>query len=303
MLSKLSKIIGVVVTTLVLTSAAQPEAKQPESQDPNKIILTKDNTVSLSGEVSDASAAQVVLKARELDSKLPSGYPIYLVMSTPGGSIDAGLEMIDNLKTLNRPVHTVTLFAASMGFQTAQGLGTRYVSPTGTLMSHKARGGLSGEFPGQFDSRYGYYLKRVLKLDEVVVARSSGKQTLAGYRAAYANELWCQGQECVDIGVADKSVQVACDKSLDGVQKDQVSLSFLGMEIKLDVTRAACPTITGILEVDAKSNGKKLNLADPYSMKYDFPFLANPDTAKQLQDAINKKIEQIDGTKRAPKGY
>src|ERR1043166_5876308 len=110
-----------VIAVAFLALGASGENQKAEPQDPNQIVLTKDNTVALSGEISDESAAKVVIKARELDTQLPSGYPIYLVISSPGGSIDAGLEMIDNLKTLKRPVHTVTLFGASMAFQTVQG--------------------------------------------------------------------------------------------------------------------------------------------------------------------------------------
>ena len=99
-----------------------------------------------------------------MDASLKSGYPIYLFLNTPGGSIQAGLELIEGLNGINRPIHTVTLFAASMGWQLVQHLGTRYVLKYGVLMSHKARGQFSGEFGGgasQMDARYGLWLKRV----------------------------------------------------------------------------------------------------------------------------------------------
>jgi ATP-dependent protease ClpP protease subunit len=56
------------------------------------------------------------------NQRFSSNEPIYLFLNTPGGSIQTGLEIIESLKGLDRPVSTVTLFAASMGFQIAQNL-------------------------------------------------------------------------------------------------------------------------------------------------------------------------------------
>lgn len=210
-----------------------------------ELVLTKDNTISLNEVVDDTSASEVLIKAQQLDSKLKSNEPLYLVLYTPGGSIQAGLELITGLKALNRPVHTVTIFAASMGFQTVQGLGTRYILPFGTLMAHKARGAFQGEFPGQIDSRYAYWLQRLNELDKIAVARSNGKQTEASFRSLYENEHWVDGAKAVSEGLADEVVSVHCDQSLAGTQDDVIN--FMGFSF--GVTTAQCPTISGILGV------------------------------------------------------
>ena len=167
-----------------------------------------------------------------MDADLKSGYPIYLFLDTPGGSIQAGLELIEFLNGLNRPVHTVTLFAASMGWQLLQHLESRYVLKYGVLMSHKAYGGFRGEFGGgqsQLDSRYGLWLRRINLMDEQTVKRTGGKKTLKQYRSEYDNELWLNGKEAVENGYADEVVTVKCDKGLQGV--DRQEFSFFGMNI------------------------------------------------------------------------
>lgn len=264
--------------------------------NPTKIILTKDNTLSIDSPFDDNSVALVALKARELDSRLPSGDPLYLVVNSPGGSIDAGIELIENLNTLNRPVHTITIFAASMGFQTVQGLGNRYIISSGTLMSHKARGGFSGEFPGQLDSRYAYYLKRIDKLDQLTVKRSGGKLSLQSYRALYANEFWCEGQDCIDKGVADEIVKVSCDKSLDSTSTTSMKVGVMGISFDSVVTKASCPTVSASLDVKVKAGGRLLSLSDPEDVKW-----LQTAYSKESIDALQKKIEMM--TSKTPLTY
>lgn len=222
------------------------------SVNAKEIKLTADNTAVLRQSFNSSSVTELKKDLLALDANLKSGYPIYLVLYTPGGSIQKGLELFEFVKGLNRPVHTITIFAASMGFQTVQSLGTRYILKYGVLMSHKARGGFQGEFGGglsQLDSRYGMWLKRIDMLDKVTVARTGGKQTLQSYRASYDNELWLNGPEAVEKGYADEVATVSCDSTLSSQEKSQVfDLGFF----RVNVTFSGCPIITSPLKVSAE---------------------------------------------------
>ena len=213
------------------------------------IKLTADNTVVLRQSFNSSSVTALKQDLLKLNANLKSGYPIYLVLYSPGGSIQKGLELFEFIKGLNRPVHTVTIFAASMGFQTVQSLGKRYILKYGVLMSHKARGGFQGEFGGglsQLDSRYGMWLKRIDMLDKVTVARTNGKQTLQSYRASYDNELWLNGPEAVEKGYADAVATVSCDTTLTSQEIEQTfDLGFF----RLNVTFSGCPLITSPLAI------------------------------------------------------
>lgn len=222
------------------------------SANAKEIKLTADNTAVLRQSFNSSSVTALKKDLLELDANLKSGYPIYLVLYTPGGSIQKGLELFEFVKGMNRPVHTITIFAASMGFQTVQSLGKRYILKYGVLMSHKARGGFQGEFGGglsQLDSRYGMWLKRIDMLDKVTVSRTGGKQTLQSYRAAYDNELWLNGPEAVEKGYADEVATVSCDSTLTSKEDSQVfDLGFF----KVNVTFSGCPIITSPLKVSAE---------------------------------------------------
>lgn len=215
-----------------------------------EIKLSEDNTLVLAEAFTSRSVAKLIQQATKLDANLKSGYPIYLFLYTPGGSIQAGLELFEYLKGLNRPVHTITLFAASMGFQTVQHLGKRYILNYGVLMAHKARGGFRGEFGGglsQLDARYGMWLRRINMMDELAVKRSNGKQTLKSYRAAYDNELWLNGPEAVKGGYADEVVTVKCDLSLQKTVTEVFDLGFFSIK----AVYSSCPLNTAPLSVTA----------------------------------------------------
>lgn len=225
------------------------------------VTLKSDNIVMLNSEIDSQTVPQVIEMARAADASLTlknSKEPLYLIINSPGGSIDDGLELIENLQNLNREVRTLSLFSASMAFQTSQNLSSRYILKNGTMMSHKARGGFQGEFPGQLDSRYNYYLRRITRMDQAVVDRSNGKHTLKSYRDLIENEYWCDGQDCVDQGFADNVVNARCDRSLDGTNTQIRKFSFMGMPIEVELTMSNCPLNTNPLDVNVNVGGKPL---------------------------------------------
>lgn len=224
-------------------------AVQPVAPQSTQITLTKDNTLAINDVFYGETVAQIIKQAKDLDARVQSTDPIYLVISSPGGSIEAGLELIENLSSLKRPVHTITIFSASMGFQTVQGLGDRLILKNGTLMSHRAQGFFYGEFPGQLNTRLAHYTKRVTRMDELAVKRSNGKLTLESYHKLIEPEYWADGQDAVELGLADKVVTATCDKSLVGTTVVPViQLVMSGHAVELKAEYDNCPLNTNALK-------------------------------------------------------
>ena len=118
------KKLTIVLLAFFLTLNAQAKVKNYKKRE---VVLSSDNTLVLNTSFNKRSVSKLMQTATAMDANLKSGYPMYLFMYTPGGGIQSSLELIEYLKGLNRPIHTVTLFAASMGFQTVQHLGKRYI--------------------------------------------------------------------------------------------------------------------------------------------------------------------------------
>ncbi len=251
----LASAIGLMIAA-PLSFGAEPSKIGPQ---PHKaeIVLTESNTIVFRDIFTSTTVAEATLKARAMDASLPPGQPMYLVIDSPGGEIDAGIEFIENLNSLNHKVVTLTQFAASMGFQTVQGIsGERLILANGTLMSHKAKGGFEGEFApngGQLNTRFAYYLKRVERMDKRAVERTHGQLTLKEYEDLIRDEYWCDGQDCVDKGFADKVVNATCDETLSGSRETVITMPFMGMTVQLKAKVSKCPLVTGLMKPDGAS--------------------------------------------------
>lgn len=232
-------VIFTVLASMVYTTNLL--CKEPSKSPSNVVILTSKNLVSLNAEVDGESVGQVIRDVKNLPRSTEAAY---LFLNTPGGSIQSGFELIEAIKGIGRPVNTITLFAASMGFQIAQNLDERLIVKNGILMSHHARGEVGGEFGGagksQLQSRYEFWKSRIDSLDQQTVDRTAGKQTLASYQAAYENELWMDGLQSVEAGYADRVVTVKCDKTLDGTTTHKFDSIFGTITYDLD----KCPINT-----------------------------------------------------------
>lgn len=259
---KTKLILGLIVLAVAaffpLSSLSKSNAKNGDT-----VTISGNNTLVLNGEVNGQSVGEVLAKAKELDAaldgikeKYKGKAPLYLFLNSPGGSIQAGLELIEALKGLGRPVHTITLFSASMAFQIAQNLDDRMILQSGVLMSHHAAGEFSGSFggqPTQLDSRLQLWLDRVRELDEQTVKRTGGKQTYDSYTKQYDHEMWLTGTKSVAQGYADSVVRVKCDSTLAGVSTKH--LDFMGFDVSYDLDN--CPLNTSPMNIHITAPGSK----------------------------------------------
>lgn len=218
------------------------------------ITLTSSNTVTLRGPVMPASVGETIDKLKELSKLGDPQDPIYLVLNTPGGSVIAGIELIEYMNTLRRPVHAISIFAASMGFQILQNSHIRYVTKYAQTMSHQASiGGVEGNLPGQVQSRVDRVNKLIRKLDEQVVSRTKGKHTMASYTELVRDEYWGIGSNAINDGFADEVAVLKCDDSLNGTEDKIIQVAFFTAKIKL----SKCPLITNLI-VDKEENAQKV---------------------------------------------
>lgn len=208
------------------------------------INLEAGNTLLVKSVISDDSVAQIQIKALKMSALLPKDAVIYLVLETPGGSISAGADLIDQLKALPQKVHTITLFAASMGFQIAQQMERRYIVNQGTLMSHRASGGIEGQFDGEVETRLAAAKRQIQYLDYIASKRMG--MTMEAYKKLVKDEYWVLGFDAVQEKAADEVVNITCGESMQGTHVDEVKTIFG----KVKVEFSDCPLVKAPLSID-----------------------------------------------------
>jgi ATP-dependent protease ClpP protease subunit len=96
----LSALIGLV---LLLSLPREADSKN------RKVITLRDtNTVSLNMAIDGSSAKDVQQQLMNLSQILPTYEPIYLVLNSPGGSIEDGEKIIETARGIPQQVHTIS---------------------------------------------------------------------------------------------------------------------------------------------------------------------------------------------------
>ena len=111
--------------------------------------LLKERVIFLVGPVNDASANLVVAQMLFLEAENPD-QDIHLYITSPGGSVTAGMSVYDTMNFIKPDVSTLCLGqAASMGAMllTAGAKGKRFALPHSRVMIHQPliSGGLGGQ--------------------------------------------------------------------------------------------------------------------------------------------------------------
>jgi ATP-dependent Clp protease, protease subunit len=152
-------------------------------------------------------AEETIRKIWYLDYSDPKG-PVTLVISSPGGSVDAGFAIWDQLKMMRFPLTTVvTGLAASMGsvLALAAPKGRRFASPKARFMIHQPAIHIGVE--GQATDLE-IQAREILKTKEQLVGlycEATGKPK-EEIEKAIDRDMWMSAQEALEFGLIDRIV-------------------------------------------------------------------------------------------------
>ena len=167
--------------------------------------LLKDRIIFLGEEVNDASASIVVAQLLFLEAEDPDK-EIHLYITSPGGSVTAGMAIYDTMQYIKCDVSTICIgMAASMGaFLLAGGAkGKRLALPNAEIMIHQPSGGSQGQAT-EIEIAAKHILKTKEKLNKIL-AENTGKD-LEQVTADTERDNWLSADEAVAYGLIDKIV-------------------------------------------------------------------------------------------------
>ena len=167
--------------------------------------LLKDRIIMLTGPVEDNMANSIIAQLLFLDAQDPTK-DIYLYVNTPGGSVSAGLAIVDTMNFIKADVQTIVMgTAASMGTIIASSgtKGKRFMLPNAEYLIHQPMGGTGGGTQ-QTDMAIAaeHLLKTRIKLEKIL-AENSGKTVKQIHKDA-ERDYWMSAEETLAYGFIDQ---------------------------------------------------------------------------------------------------
>ena len=169
--------------------------------------LLKERIIFLDEDVSSQSASVVIAQLLFLQMEDPNS-DITMYINSPGGSINAGLAIVDTMNYLSCDISTVVIgTAASMGSVIASSgtKGKRYILPHSEFLIHQAR------VPGvsySVNDDLQITAKHLDKNDKIIteiLAKNTGK-SYEQVERDMARDNWMNAKEAVEYGLCDEII-------------------------------------------------------------------------------------------------
>ena len=179
--------------------------------------LFENRIVYLSGDVTTASADDVVSRILTLDS-IDHHAEIKLYLSSYGGGVYPGLAIYDAMQMVEAPVATFCIgpaFSMAAWLLAAGETGRRFASPNSRIMLHQTSGGMMGT---SADVRVA--AENMLKNERLmteILARHC-KRSSEEVMRAIERDLWMTPEEALDFGVIDAIAEFCSRKKPEPTQ-------------------------------------------------------------------------------------
>jgi len=132
-----------------------------------------------------------------------SGEPIHIYISSPGGSVMAGLAILDTMQLISAPVHTYAMgMVASMAavIFTCGERGHRYILPNAEIMIHQPLGGTQGQASDiEIQANHIISLKKRLYK---IIAKATGKNVRTIEKESDRDNYF-EATKAIEFGLAD----------------------------------------------------------------------------------------------------
>jgi ATP-dependent Clp protease protease subunit len=173
--------------------------------DLTSYVFIEKRKVQLIGEINDGTAMETVSQLEYLDAL--NDDDIYLYINSPGGSVSAGLAIVDAMNRCKSDIVTVsTGIAASMGaFIASCGKkGKRYVTPYAEVMLHQPLGGAAGQ-ASDIEVAAAHIVQTKRRLNEIL-ARNTGK-SIEVIAVDTDRDFYMSALEAVEYGLVDSLLE------------------------------------------------------------------------------------------------
>ena len=149
--------------------------------------------------------------AMDKDILVEKRKPIYLYISSPGGSVYDGLGLISAIQTSITPIYTVCLSqACSMGLIVFLSGHKRYCMPNSIFLMHEGDEGIWGDSSSKVAETITFHSGPLAKkIEDIILSKT--KITKKQYKDKYKTEWYFLCEEAKELGITDYIIGEDCE--------------------------------------------------------------------------------------------
>lgn len=217
---------------------------------PDDRIVIDHDTVILNRVITPESVAPIIAKVLQSDKQ-----NITLFIESPGGSVFAGIGLIQALKDSGKTFTCVVKEAASMAFIFVQSVCTdRVATPTSVFMQHQATYGVN-PLPDEQVTNYLRFIQSMLaQLDKEQADRLG--ITVTELKEKTRSDWWLYGDEILANRAADRYAKVTCTPELTAEVYQEVEQVFF---FTVTVEKSRCPLVGTLRTIPAEKQSDGIN--------------------------------------------
>ena len=231
---------------LIVCPVNSEQTSPTTTTEPKIIELNKQNLITLRGEIDEQLTSEIIGKINKF-----SNNQVYLYITSQGGSVIEGLQIIDQLQTLahrNIKLACIADFAASMAFVIFQSCPVRYVTTSSILMQHQMSLRLKGNL-----ENINTYLEFISNIDSDLDELQANKlaMPIEEFKKKINNDWWLNYKSIIKSNAADSLAIVVCNGEIVDMSEEMVKSTML---VDVRVKFSKCPISREPTEI--KYNGK-----------------------------------------------
>lgn len=175
--------------------------------------LMGDRVLMITEPIDDHMMGVIVSQLLYLEAE-DSEEPIHMYISSPGGSVMAGLAILDTMQLISAPVHTYAMgMVASMAaiLFTCGEKGHRYIMPNAEVMIHQPLGGTSGQASDiEIQAKHILNLKRRLY---IILSEATGQEVKTIEKESDRDNYF-EAADAIKFGLGDSILETITKKDV-----------------------------------------------------------------------------------------
>lgn len=168
--------------------------------------LLNDRVIMITEQIDDHMMGVIVSQLLYLEAE-DSNEPIHIYISSPGGSVMAGLAILDTMQLISAPVHTYAMgMVASMAavLFTCGEPGHRYILPNAEVMIHQPLGGTQGQ-ASDIEIQANHIIKLKKRLYKII-SKATGRNVRTIEKESDRDNYF-EAVEAIKFGLADSILE------------------------------------------------------------------------------------------------